>query len=513
MRNCVETIHVLFWATLDAAAEPGGVLGWFDDVRIRSLRLSLVLYVVLPLLAVLTTAGYLAQRSMEGWVEARMQDEVELVARSIQEPLSRSLRRARPGAVSELLEAAFSLSQVYTVQVFGADGQQVALVGDPQPPEDPDVGDMLEQGEDGGTYARMGGREVYSYFASLNAPDGRPIGLLHLSRRRSDFDREFDRLRLQSAGLLLGGGLLMIGVVLFGHHRSVGRHLNRLADDAARIEGGDRGHRASTEPPAEIARLARGFNAMLDSLESARQEIARRRDAQSSLEQRLRRTEKLAAIGQLAGGVAHELGSPLSVIGGHAQRILHRDDVDEDVRERLEKIRRQERRMEEIVNRLLEFGRRKGARPRRPVQVGWLIRDATASVEQTLDMAETELEVDGPGDEVEVVAESARVSRALANLLQNAVQASPGGRVWLRWTADETEVRFVVEDDGPGIDPEIRDHLFEPFATTRPPGRGTGLGLAVVHATAEDHDGRVEVGESALGGASFTLVISRELEA
>lgn len=487
-------------------------MAFFDSFRLRSLRLALFVYMVLPLLAVLAVAGYLGQRSLEELVESRMQEEVELVARSIQEPLSRSLRRDRPGAVRELLGSAFSLSQVYTVQVFAADGRQVASVGDPQPPEGPAVGDVLEGGEDGGAYAQIGEREVYSYFASLTGAGGRPIGLLHLSRRRSDFDREVDRLRLQSAGLLLGGGLLMLGVVLFGHHRSVGRHLQRLVDDAARIEKGDRGHRASTDVPGEIAGLARGFNAMLDSLESAREEIDRRREAQSSLEQRLRRTEKLAAIGQLAGGVAHELGSPLSVIGGKAQRILRREDVDADVHDRMTEIRRQVSRMEEIVNRLLEFGGRRGRRPYGRIGVEQIVRDATASIDETLEMTGTHLEIDEGDADAEVVAEGARVTRAVANLLRNAVQASPGGQVRLGWIADGDEVRFVVEDDGPGIDPEAREHMFEPFFTTRSPGEGAGLGLAVVHATAEDHGGRVEVSESSLGGASVTLVIARETD-
>jgi PAS domain S-box-containing protein len=231
-----------------------------------------------------------------------------------------------------------------------------------------------------------------------------------------------------------------------------------------------------------------------------------------ALEIQLRHSQRLEAVGQLAGGVAHELGSPLSVIGGKAQRILRREDVDADVRDRMTEIRRQVKRMEEIVNRLLEFGGRRGRRPYGRIGVEQIVREATASVDQTLEMTGTDLEVDGGDGDAEVVAEGARVTRAVANLLRNAVQASPGGRVRLGWTADGGEIRFVVEDDGPGIDPEARDHLFEPFFTTRSPGEGAGLGLAVVHATAEDHGGRVEVGESPLGGASVTLVISKETD-
>ncbi len=475
---------------------------------LSSLKSGLLLHVMVPLTVVLAAAGYLGYRGLEGWVESRMQEEVELVARAIQEPLSRSLRQDRPGAVAQLLESAFSLSQVYTVQVYGAGGEEIAVVGDPGRPRGDDLEEMLARGREGGEYARMGEREVYSYFASLTGTGGQPIGLLHISRQRSDFDREFATLRRQSAGVLLGGGLVVVGVVLFGYRRSVGRHLSRLESDMARIKEGDRRHRASTDAPREIAGVARGLNDMLDSLARAREEIERRRDAQTALERRLRRTEKLAAIGRLAGGVAHELGTPLGVISGKAQRLLRRDDLDDGTRDALQKVRGQVSRMETIVNRLLEFGRR-GRSDRRSASARGVVRAARDTVEETLRMAEVRLEIE-PGEEnPEFEVERSRLIRALANLLRNAIQASPGGRIRLAWVGTEDEVRFRVEDDGPGVDPEVRDQLFEPFVTTKPVGEGTGLGLAVVHATADDHGGRVELGRSEMGGAAFEIVLPR----
>lgn len=478
---------------------------------LSSLKSGLLLHVVVPLTAVLAAAGYLGYRGLEGWVEGRMQDEVELVARAIQEPLSRSLRQDRPGAVAQLLESAFSLSQVYTVQVYGAGGEEIAVVGDREPPRGDELEEMLVRGEEGGEYATMGEQEVYSYFASLSGTGGQPIGLLHISRQRSDFDREFATLQRQIAAVLIGGGILVVGLVLFGYRRTVGRHLQRLESDMARISDGDYRHRAATDAPQEIAGVARGLNEMLDSLARAQEEIERRRDAQSTLERRLRRTEKLAAIGRLAGGVAHELGTPLSVINGKAQRLLRREDLDGSTRDGLREVRGQVRRMETIVNRLLEFGRR-GAGESEATSVRGVVRSARDTVEETLRMSDVELEVEPGRENAELEVERPRLIRALANLLRNAAQATPGGRVRMSWTVTEDAVRFRVEDDGPGIDPDVRDRLFEPFVTTKPVGEGTGLGLAVVHATADDHGGRVEVGQSELGGAEFEIVLPRNGE-
>lgn len=488
------------------ALQPGDSVSFLTQRGLPSLKSSLLLHVMVPLIVVLGAAGYLGYRGLEGWVETRMQEEVELVARAIQEPLSRSLRQSRPGAASQLLESAFSLSQVYTVQVYGANGEEIAVVGDPGRPRGDELEEMLARGQEGGEYARMGDREVYSYFASLSGSGGQPIGLLHISRQRSDFDQQFATLRRQSAVVLFGGGLLVVGLVLFGYRRSVGRHLRRLGADMDQITEGDRQHRASTAGPNEIADVARGLNEMLDSLAQAREEIERRRDAQSELERRLQRTEKLAAIGRLSAGVAHELGTPLGVISGKAQRLLRRESLDDRTREVLRDVRKQAGRMETIVNRLLEFGRR-DRRESRMASARGVVGSARDTVEETFRMGDVRLDVEPGEQNPEFEVERARLIRSLANLLRNAAQATPGGRVRLTWESTDDEVRFRVEDDGPGVDPDVRDRLFEPFVTTKPVGEGTGLGLAVVHATADDHGGRVEVGRSELGGAVFELVL------
>jgi signal transduction histidine kinase len=96
------------------------------------------------------------------------------------------------------------------------------------------------------------------------------------------------------------------------------------------------------------------------------------------------------------------------------------------------------------------------------------------------------------------------------NLLRNAIQAAPGGRVRLSWECRDEALVFAVEDDGPGIDEAIRPRLFEPFFTTKSVGSGTGLGLAVVHGIVKDHRGRVRVGRASLGGARVEVFLPPE---
>lgn len=101
-----------------------------------------------------------------------------------------------------------------------------------------------------------------------------------------------------------------------------------------------------------------------------------------------------------------------------------------------------------------------------------------------------------------------KVQQALTNLLKNAIQSTPGGNVRLAWQLDSDELVFCVDDDGPGVSLESRSRIFEPFYTTKIVGNGTGLGLSIVHAVAEDHDGRIEVKNSSMGGACFGLHLS-----
>lgn len=476
-----------------------------------SLRTSILLSVVVPTAIAIAGAGYLGLRMIEGWVENRMQDEVQTIARSIHLPVSRSLERDRQGTVARTLEAAFRLSQVYSVYVYGLDGEELLAVGVPDEQEPERMTGLALQGDRTEEYGRIAGREVYSYFVPLMDSGRQPLGLLQVTRRRSDFAEEVGRLRLRAGGLLILGLGIVVPLVLVGHRRTVGRHLGRLGRTMDRIGGGVEEVRATVEGPREIAGLAEHLNTMLGRMEDARREVTRSRDAQLELERRLRRSEKLAAIGRLAAGVAHELGSPLSVVDGLAVRMLRREDLDEPTSGAVREIRGEVARMEHIVGQLLEFGRGEGAEGRRRVSVARMAAGAASTVRGMLERMAVTLEVAGGPSAVELEAQPASLERALANLLRNGAQAASegrtngGGRLRLSWEVDGRYVALIVDDDGPGVPDEIRGRIFEPFFTTKTLGEGTGLGLAVVHGIAEAEGGSVEVGDSPLGGARFVI--------
>ncbi|HVV83723.1 MAG TPA: ATP-binding protein [Kofleriaceae bacterium] len=292
--------------------------------------------------------------------------------------------------------------------------------------------------------------------------------------------------------------------------------LLRGIDDVAK---GDLSHVLLSERDDEIGAVASRFNDMTFSLRESRAETQRHNDAKSSLEQRLAHTEKLATIGQIAAEIAHEVGTPLGVIAGRARATQKKANDPETVVKNSAIIAEQTARITRIIQRLLDFARRRVGPPERArVNLNALTlttmellasQFSAAKVKTRLTRAEGLPPVLGDGD---------RLQQVLLNLLLNAVQAMPDGgtltvetaavtrqRPGLELSPEQTFVRLEVTDSGVGIPADRRDKIFEPFYTSKDGQGGTGLGLAVCAGIVKEHDGWIEVDDAAEGGAVFRV--------
>ena len=314
--------------------------------------------------------------------------------------------------------------------------------------------------------------------------------------------------------------------IVFGRYlvtRHVLRPVERLIAAADAVAEGDLGARAA--PDAETRDfdvLAERINRMTDHLLDAQGQLVR--------------SEKLASVGRLAAGIAHEVGNPLGAIGTYAD-VLRRRGADAEV---MSGIARELERIDRIVRSLLDY-----ARPRedslQPVAAGAVARGAfeLLQAQGALKGVRAALEVasDVPG----ILGRAHVLERMLVNLMLNAVDAAPGGVVALgarRWEYEPvgfppkrrsdparasfprlperrpSRVEFAaglpgallyVADSGPGVAPADRQKVFEPFYTTKAPGRGTGLGLAIVAREVHEMGGVVWVDRAREGGAAFKL--------
>jgi len=245
------------------------------------------------------------------------------------------------------------------------------------------------------------------------------------------------------------------------------------------------------------------FLVLVQLVASLRKHIDREREERQRVVQRLRHSERLNALGVFAAGVAHELGTPLAVVGGSAELIGREGTSRAGARALAQTIREQVARMEAIVHQVLDFGR-PGAPRDTPVDLAGTCREVvellgpiTRRRGSTLRLA-TEPAV--------VIGDARELTQVVSNLVMNALQATPGGgEVAVIVTSRAGEAELRVEDHGVGIAPADLPRVFDPFFTTKDVDEGTGLGLSVSFGIVREHGGRIEVA-SALGqGSTFSV--------
>lgn len=272
-----------------------------------------------------------------------------------------------------------------------------------------------------------------------------------------------------------------------------------------------------TQRERELGAIIAAYNEVTEQLKHSHEqltgEVRRLREELARKNEQLRRRDRLAALGEMAAGVAHEIRNPLGGIQVFAS-LLAKDLADRPEALRLVgRIMQGVGRLESIVANILAFGRPAEPRPTRVL--------LTRVVQETIELAAAKvqeravaIEADDSVAGVELWTDGALLQQALLNLVLNAVEATTGhprrrdgARVVISAVVTEESVNVTVSDDGPGIPAELRDRIFNPFFTTR--DGGTGLGLAIVHQIAEALEGSVQAANRAEGGAAFSMRLPR----
>ncbi len=250
---------------------------------------------------------------------------------------------------------------------------------------------------------------------------------------------------------------------------------------------------------------ARLYDEVKSFSEELEQKVVERTKELKEAQEQLIQSEKLASIGQLAAGVAHELNNPISVMLGFAQAILRKMPEDDPLRKPLSTIEREGLRCKAIIQNLLDFARRN--KPAlQPVDVNQVLEAACVLIEHQMSLDNIVVTKGYAPDLPRVLADPNQLQQVFVNIIQNAYQAMPeGGTLRLVTRSLGDEVQIIFADTGIGIPPENIKRIFDPFFTTKEVGQGTGLGLSVSYGIVEQHGGTIEV-ESQVGvGTTFII--------
>src|SRR5467141_1990601 len=228
------------------------------------------------------------------------------------------------------------------------------------------------------------------------------------------------------------------------------------------------------------------------------------------LEEQLIQAEKLAAMGQMLAGVAHELNNPLTAILGVTELLRERLGADDSTKRQLELTHRQARRAARIVQNLLEFSR-PASPQKRPLDLNNILERTLQLHEHSLRRNNIAVDFRLPGELPGVVGDANQLIQVFLNLITNAEQAirevRDAGRIQIRAGRNGNQLTITVQDDGVGIRPEALPRIFDPFYTTKRPGGGTGLGLSICMSIIREHGGNIEAETLPAGGSAFTIYL------
>jgi two-component system, NtrC family, sensor kinase len=454
-------------------------LGLRGQLLIGLCALTLVAVLSSGLLSLLVARqSYAAHEESAARALTRVATGVLQAAREPGLSLAADARQGRFGAAARALGSSGAFGQV---TVYDREGRPV--VG-PADGGAPGRGAGLAAALAGGEHLERTEGAGYAEDLRVYQPLRGPAGAEGAVRFTVPIGSTLGAADVRSRRILLGLGLLdgaliwLVGALLIG--RLVVRPIAELRRTAERLARGESSARAREDMGGEVGSLAASFNRMVDALEHKVAEYeARTRELDASRVQ-LQRADRLASLGRLAAGLAHEIGNPLGAMLGYVE-ILRQSgegletELAEDL---LERLHREIERIHHIMQDLLAYSRPPPERVL-PVEVSEVIQAALELMRPQSRFRQVTLTSEIPDGLPLVTASPGRLTQVLVNLLLNAADAVAGeGQVRVRALRDGDGVLIEIEDSGPGVPEPDRERIFDPFFTTKAPGQGTGLGLS-----------------------------------
>ena len=359
---------------------------------------------------------------------------------------------------------------------------------------------VVKRGETWAAPTRVLDRWYITAFEPLRDPEDRIIGALYVGLLQEPFTHRRNLLTgffLAAVGSTTAASLVLLLVIV----RRTLQPIGQIIAMCRRVIEGDISARVAVRPPGEMGVLCQHIDAMAEAIAQRQQQL------QEATREQIGRSEKLAAIGRLAAGVAHEINNPLTGVLTFAHLMRNKPHLQQSDREDLDVIIRETTRAAGIVRGLLDFSRLRPG-PKQPVNINDVVRRTIGLLGSQQLLRNIMVVEDFEENLPPVLGDVNQLQQVLVNLSLNACEAMPnGGTLMFTTTAAAGKVIVKLSDTGHGISRENLERVFEPFFTTKPPGKGTGLGLSVSYNIVQQHGGTMEVESIEGKGTTFSVIL------
>jgi signal transduction histidine kinase len=485
-----------------------------------SLRARLALFVALGVAVVIALLSLVQIHLVERTVEVQLVDSARATAQAVADGMRSVDETDVPGWLHDFIEAEPAVSAISIVALDNADTSIFASTSSQERAEALDLakqaaasGRMQTVQDDALTTAAMPVRNVARKLAVV----------VTVSMGTANQVREQARLiALWFAGITVLVLTLLVDQLA---RRLIHRRVAVIVSTMHDVAEGQLSARAPVGRSDELGSVAAGLNEMLERMEHFNIELQQRvetattelRDRNVELEESYRRVvmlrdalaraERMAAVGQMAANVAHQVGTPLNLISGYVQ-MVRESNADPRTRERLEIVERQIQQVTGVLRSMLDHARQKS--PRERVDVARVVRYACETAQSQLALAGVELRVRLDENLPLIEADATQLELVVINLIKNSLDAMPyGGILTIAAAENQTGVQIEVADTGSGIPPEMLARVFEPWVTSKTIGQGTGLGLAIAREVIEAHGGTIAIRNVERAGAVVTIHLPR----
>jgi two-component system, NtrC family, sensor kinase len=480
---------------------------------------KLTLYLSLIIILVLSGYGYIDIISRRDILVRKMKAETRSTGRTLKVSLEKIFQPDEMNYIQDLIDTVSRYERTLGVMVYFQKNHLLFQSHSLKEGHDPYLAFIVRSIQEDRHQEASGNYKntpVFIYAFPIRDRQGKSLGGVAILQNTSIMEQEIKRAKeniLVTILILIGGTFILI---LVGTRKWITRPINQLITAVNHLAAGRFDHQIHFKKKDELAELAGAFNRMAVDLKKAQERIIHEGEAKLELERNLRHSEKLATIGQLASGLAHEIGTPLNIIYGRTELVKRKFESRPEITKNLDIILGQTERITRIIQQLLGFIRKKKG-GLSSLTIPPLIDTTLELLDQPIQKQAIRVVKTFERRPSEVKGDADQLQQVFINLFLNALQAMPKGGLLRLATVRKkiakeglmesarSYLEVSVQDSGSGITKEYLKDIFNPFFTTKE--TGTGLGLMVSQGIVQDHDGWIEVESEPGKGSIFKVYL------